>query len=132
MAAGLVEMKANKTLYCWFCEGLGHPKNDYPLKQKKALTVTKPKWRTIVSIKDSVKEVIKHLLKQFKCFHCEKLNHIEDDFFILHLEKRLSSTRKKALEAKISALGEKFKNLGYLAKCWIHTLHPEHKLAHPL
>lgn len=52
--------------------------------------------------------------KQLKCSHCGKSNPNNDNCFILHPEKRPSSTREKELEAKIGALEEKFKTLASL------------------
>ena len=51
-----------------------------------------------------------------KCSHCGRLNHSEENCFILHPEKRPASEKEKALEAKIAALEAKFKTVASLGQ----------------
>lgn len=101
VAAWSAKVDTNNTLYCRYCVKSNHAKKDCPLKQEKAPTVEKSKQKTVVPTKDLVKEVVKPLSKQLKCSHYGKLNHIKDNYFILHPEKRPSSVQKKALKVKI-------------------------------
>ena len=51
-----------------------------------------------------------------KCSHCGRLNHSEENCFILHPKKRPASEKEKALEAKIAALEAKFKTVASLGQ----------------
>jgi hypothetical protein len=107
-AAGLAETEVDKTLYCWACGRAGHTKKDCPSKPKHAQN---PKRKPIVPAKDSTKGAGNQLPKQMKCSHCGRNNHAVENCFALHPEKRFSTDREKALEAKVGALEERFKNL---------------------
>ena len=107
-AAGLAETEVDKTLYCWSCGRACHAKKDCPSKSKHAQT---PKRKPTVPAKDPTKDAGNQLSKQLKCFHCGRNNHAVENCFVLHPEKRPSTDREKALEAKVGALEERFKNL---------------------
>ena len=109
--AGLAEVEVDKTLYCWSCGHAGYAKKDCPSKQRQAQTVGNPKRPPVVPAKDSTKGTGNRLPKQLRCFHCGRNNHEVDNYFALHPEKHPISERKKALEAKVGALEEKFKSL---------------------
>ena len=74
-----------------------------------AHNVSNPKRKPIVPAKDSTNGASNHLPKQLKWSHCGRNNHAVENCFALHPEKQPSSTRGKALEAKIGSLEEKFK-----------------------
>ena len=58
-----------------------------------------------------MKKAGNQLPKQLKCYHCGRNNHAMKNVFAFHPEKRPTSEREKAIEAKIGALKEKFKSL---------------------
>ena len=101
----------DKTLYCWSCGQASHAKKDCPSKQRQAQTVGNPKRTPVVLAKDSTKGACNRLSKQLRCSHCGHNNHLVDNCFALHPEKRPTLEREKTLEAKIGALEERFRSL---------------------
>ena len=77
----------------------------------------KPKYaqnrrrKPVVPTKYSTKGAGSQLPKQLKYFHCGYNDHTVDNYFALHPKERRSSYPKNALEAKVGALKENFKNL---------------------
>ena len=101
----------DKTLYCRSCGQAGHANKDCPSQQRHAHNVNNPMRKPIVPAKDSKKETVKHLSKEFKCSHCGWNNHAVENCFALYPKKCPSSEREQTLEANIGILKERFKIL---------------------
>ena len=97
--------------HCWTCGQAGHAKKDCPSKQRQAQAVGIPKRKPYVPAQGAAKKAGNQLPKQLKCSHCGRNNHAVENCFALHPEKRPTSEREKAMEAKIGALEERFKSL---------------------
>lgn len=69
------------------------------------------KRKPFVPAQGATKKAGNQLPKQLKCSHCGRNNHAVENYFALHPDKRPSTNREKAWEAKVGALEERFKNL---------------------
>ena len=104
--SSLAEAQPEKVVHCWACGEAGHTKGDPKCSKKKqeGSVAAKPKAEVA---KSSDKAGGKGK-KPPTCSHCGKTGHTDENCFVLHPEKRpSSSSREKTLEAEIAELKKK-------------------------
>ena len=104
--SSLAEAQPEKVVHCWACGEAGHTKGDPNCSKKKKEGSVPAKAK--VEVAKSGEKAGGKGKKPPTCSHCGKTGHTDENCFVLHPEKRpSSSSREKTLEAEIAELKKK-------------------------
>ena len=98
VTSGLMEQQPEKVVQCWACGEIGHTNKSPNCSMKKEGGSRKAKVKVETS-KTNEKAGGKEK-KTISCSHCKKQRHCHENYFILHPEKRQSSSATESAAVK--------------------------------